>query len=165
MTIGTYITPLLREAAPNWDRAAAGGSMCGVDGLLAFRFADSLGPCNMERAMQQQAPSDSLSPDKLQLFAAGLAGLPREEIRKAKSLYIRNAISEFKALEESLRAFTFVQIFFAIIPIFWPFLYAQRRMMRSQRQLAADRIRNAITVWKDDLDGEIFDLSFDEGGR
>ena len=36
---------------------------------------------------------DALSPEKLQLFAAGLSGLPREEVRKAKVLYLRNAIT------------------------------------------------------------------------
>jgi hypothetical protein len=108
--------------------------------------------------METQPQSDSLSPEKLQLFAAGLGGLPREEIRKAKVLYIRNAISEFKAMEESLRAFGCLQIFFAIIPIFWPILYAQRRMMNSQRRLARERIQNAIDVWKEDLEGETFDL-------
>lgn len=111
--------------------------------------------------MQPQSQSDSLSPEKLQLFVAGLAGLPREEIRKAKSLYIRNAISELTAMNEAARAFGCAQIFFAIIPIFWPIIYAQRRMVNAQRRLAEDRIRNAIAVWKDDLDGEHFDLGFD----
>jgi hypothetical protein len=31
-------------------------------------------------------------------------------------------------------------------------------MMAAQMQLAKDRIRNAIDVWKDDLKGEQFDL-------
>lgn len=106
-----------------------------------------------------QQRMDTLSPEKLQLFVAGLGGLPREEIRKAKSLYIRNAISEYRAMNESLKAFGLVQIFFAIIPIFWPILYAQRRMINSQRRLAAERIKNAIAVWKDDFEGDNFDLS------
>ena len=112
--------------------------------------------------MKNEPQLDSLSPEKLQLFAASMAGLPRDEIRKAKSLYIRNAISEFKALNEELRAFGIVQIFLAIIPIFWPILYVQRRGMNSGRRLAAERIRNAIAVWKDDLEGETF--SFDDKG-
>lgn len=111
--------------------------------------------------MDQQSRSDSLSPEKLQLFVAGLAGLPRDEIRKAKSLYIRNAICEFKALDESLKAFGILQLFFAIIPFFWPILYVQRRMMNSHRRLAGERIRNAIAVWKDDLAGEIFEPGFE----
>ena len=101
---------------------------------------------------------DSISPDKLQQFVAGLANLPSEEIRKAKSLYIRNAISELKAMEENVRAASFVQIFFALIPIFWPILYAQRRSLLAERRLAQERIHNAIAVWKDDLEGETFEF-------
>jgi len=104
--------------------------------------------------MQQPGP-DHLSPEKLQLFIAGLGGLPREEIRKAKTLYIRNAITDFKAMNESMRAMGCMQLFMAIIPLFWPVLYMQRRMMASQRRFAAERIRNAIEVWKDDLDADL----------
>lgn len=102
--------------------------------------------------------TDPLSSEKLQQFVTGLANLPREEIRKAKSLYIRNAISELKALDENMRAFGCVQIFFALIPIFWPILYAQRRSLAANRRLAEERIRNAIAVWKEDLEGETFEF-------
>jgi len=102
--------------------------------------------------------TDSLSPEGFQLFVASLASLPKEEIRKAKSLYIRNAISDLKALDENMRAFRWAQVFFMIIPVFWPMLYAQRRMLASQRFLAEERVRNAIAVWKDDLEGERFEF-------
>jgi hypothetical protein len=49
-------------------------------------------------------------------------------------------------------------VFFALIPFFWPPLYAQRRSMAAARRLAAERIRNAIAAWKDDLEGESFDF-------
>ena len=109
--------------------------------------------------MKQQR-DDSLSPEKLQLFIAGLSGLAPEEVRKAKVLYIKNAITEYKATREGLKAFAFVQAFFWIIPLFWPFLIAQRRMMRVGKRMFKERIRNALAVWKDDLDGAQFD--FDE---
>ena len=109
--------------------------------------------------MMQQSSQDSLSPEKLQLFVAGLSGLAPEEVRKAKSLYIRDAISEYRAMNESLAAFGCVQVFFAIIPIFWPILYAQRRMMNAQKRLFEERIQNALDVWKDDLQGEVFDFA------
>jgi hypothetical protein len=102
--------------------------------------------------MQQQ--QDFLSPEKLQLFVAGLSGLSREEICKAKVLFVRNAIAEYRAMVESFRGFRVVQIFFAIIPFFWPILYAQKRGMDAQLRLARERIGNAIDVWKDDLRGE-----------
>jgi hypothetical protein len=108
--------------------------------------------------MNPSGTPDSLSPEKMQLFIAALSGLPQDEVRKAKSLYIRNAISEYHAMQASLRAFGCLQVFFAIIPFFWPVLYLQRRMMNAQRQLCEERILNALDVWKDDLKGENFDF-------
>jgi hypothetical protein len=105
-----------------------------------------------------QNPLDSLTPEKMQLFVAGLSGLAPEEVRKAKVLYIRNAIAEFKAMQASFAGFGQAQGCMSIIPIFWPVIGAQKKMMAAQLQLAKDRIRNAIDVWKDDLKGEQFDL-------
>jgi len=105
-----------------------------------------------------QNPLDSLTPEKMQLFVAGLSGLAPEEVRKAKVLYIRNAIAEFKATQASFAGFGQAQGCMSIIPIFWPVIGAQKKMMAAQMQLAKDRIRNAIDVWKDDLKGEQFDL-------
>jgi hypothetical protein len=107
--------------------------------------------------MQEQV-ADALSPEKFQMVLAGLSGLAPEEVRKAKLLYLRNAASEYKALITSLEGFGKLQGCLAIIPIFWPILWAQRRMMAAQRQLANDRIDNAIEVWREDLKGERFDL-------
>lgn len=108
--------------------------------------------------MNPSGDPGALSPEKMQMFIATLSGLPQEEVRKAKSLYIRNAIAEYHAMQESLAAFGCAQLFFAIIPIFWPILYLQRRMMNAQRRLCEERIRNALEVWKDDLGGEHFDF-------
>ena len=52
-----------------------------------------------------QQPYDFLTPEKLQLFVAGLSGLAPEEVRKAKLLYLRNAISEFQAMQTSYQGF------------------------------------------------------------
>jgi hypothetical protein len=109
------------------------------------------------KAVQEQ-PSDHLSSEKLQLFVAGLSGLPPDEVRKAKSLYIRNAIAEYRALQESYQGFRGAQGCLSVIPVFWPIVGAQRRMMDAQLRLSRERIRNAIEVWKDDLRGERFDL-------
>ena len=46
-----------------------------------------------------------LSSEQLQLFVAGLAGLPKDEVRKAKLLYIKNAISEYRAARSSIAGF------------------------------------------------------------
>lgn len=101
---------------------------------------------------------DPLSPEKLQLFVAGLSGLPQEEVRKAKSLYIRNAISEYRALEESVAGFRTAQGCMSVIPFFWPIIGAQKRMLNAQLRLYRERIQNAIDVWEDDPQGERFNL-------
>jgi hypothetical protein len=105
--------------------------------------------------MQPLSPH-SLSPEELQLFVAGLSGLAPEEVRKAKRLYIRNAISEYEAMQAAFQGFGQAQGCMSLIPVFWPIIGAQRRMMAAQRQLAKDRIRNAIDVWREDLKGETF---------
>lgn len=101
---------------------------------------------------------DPLSPEKLQLFVAGLSGLSQEEVRKAKSLYIRNAISEYRAMTESIAGFRSMQGCMSVIPFFWPIIGAQKRMMNAQLRLYRERIQNAIDVWEDDLQGERFNL-------
>lgn len=66
----------------------------------------------------EQQPLDSLSPEKMQFFIAGLSGLAPEEVRKAKILYIRNAISEYKAMEASFQGFGQAQGCMSVIPLF-----------------------------------------------
>ena len=110
--------------------------------------------------MQQQ--SEFLSPEKLQLFVAGLSGLAPEEVRKAKVLYLRNAISEYRAMIDSYQGFGQAQGCMSIIPFFWPILGAQKKMIGAQLRLAKERIRNAIDVWRGDLKGERFQLDDEE---
>jgi hypothetical protein len=96
------------------------------------------------------------------LFVAGLSGLAPEEVRKAKVLYLRNAISEFRAMQASFQGFGQAQGCMSIIPVFWPIIGAQKRMMAAQLQLGKDRIRNAIDVWRGDLGGERFVVDDEE---
>jgi hypothetical protein len=98
--------------------------------------------------------STGLTPEKLQLFIAGLSGLPADEVRKAKLLFLRNEISQLRALKTSLAGFGVVQGCFAIIPFFWPVLWAQRSGMRAAWTLQVEQIRNALSVWRDDLGPE-----------
>jgi hypothetical protein len=113
-----------------------------------------------EITVQQQ--SDFLSPEKLQFFVAGLSGLAPDEVRKAKVLYLRNAVSEFEAMQASMAGFGQAQGCMSIIPVFWPIIGTQKRMMAAQLKLGKDRIRNAIDVWRDDLKGERFVLDGEE---
>lgn len=108
---------------------------------------------------ENRAAADSLSPEKMQLFLATLAHLPPEEIPKAKLLYIRNAIAEFRALETTMASFRQLQGCMSIIPIFWPVISLQKRVMNTQIDLARQRILNAVDVWKDDLRAAGFDAS------
>ena len=103
--------------------------------------------------MQYNSQS-SLTPEGIQLFMAGLAGLPEEEVRKAKLLFIRNELSRFKGAQASYSAFGGMQGCFSIIPIFWPMIRAQKRIMTASLDTQAERIRNAIDVWRDDLGEE-----------
>jgi len=115
--------------------------------------------------MDGRQPLESLSPEKLQLFAASLGGLSADEMRKAKLLYIRNAISEFRALEKTFAGFGKLQGCLSIIPFFWPVIAVQKNAMNVQRDLARERIMNAIDVWKDDLQAaglDVAEIHFDD---
>jgi len=108
---------------------------------------------------ENRAAADSLSPEKMQLFLATLAHLPPQEIQKAKLLYIRNSIAEFRALETTMASFGKLQGCMSIIPFFWPIIALQKKMMNAQVDLARQRITNAIDVWQDDLKAAGFDAS------
>jgi hypothetical protein len=110
--------------------------------------------------MQQQP--DPLSPEKLQLFAAALSGLAPEEIRKAKVLYLRNAVAEYEAMQTSMAAFGNLQGCMSVIPVFWPMMGAQKKMIAAQLSLAKSRIRNAVDVWRSDIKGERFVVDGEE---
>ncbi|QVL31072.1 hypothetical protein KIH39_19800 [Telmatocola sphagniphila] len=112
--------------------------------------------------MNDPTHSSSLSPEKLQMFIAGLSGMAPEEVRKAKLLYIRNAISEYEAMKTGLAGFSQPSGCLSILPGFGKILGMQKQMVASQMQLAQQRIRNAIDVWKDDLKGERFHLEGEE---
>lgn len=112
--------------------------------------------------MSMQPQHEFLSAEKMQLFLAGLAGLPKDEVKKAKVLFIRNAISEYKAARESMEAFAGMQSgCMGCNPMFWPIMGFQKKAMSSGLRLYEERIKNAIDVWKDDLQGERFDLDFE----
>lgn len=100
---------------------------------------------------------DPLSAEKMQLFVAGLQGMPPEEVRKAKVLYLRNAISEYRAAHSNADAVS------SFLPGgclfgFSRFNRMARRTMDTGLRLQEERIRNAMDVWRDDLKGEHFDF-------
>ena len=95
-----------------------------------------------------------LTPERLQFFIAGLSGLSGEEVRKAKLLFLRNELSELKAMHTNMRGFNVAQGCFAVIPIFWPMLWAQRKSLKAALTLQKDQISNALSVWREDLGDE-----------
>ena len=95
------------------------------------------------------------------MFVAGLSGLAADEVRKAKVLDLRNAISEFQATQASLQGFRSSRAACRSSP-FLARDRAQKRIMNAQMQLGKDRIRNAIEVWRSDLKGERFLLDGEE---
>jgi hypothetical protein len=95
-----------------------------------------------------------LTSEKLQFFLAGLSGLNADEVRKAKVLFIRNELSQLKALKTSMAGFGVAQGCFAVIPFFWPILWAQRSGMNAALTLQKEQIRNALAVWREELGDE-----------
>ena len=98
---------------------------------------------------------DCFAPEALGQFAHGLAGLPPEEVRKSKVLFIKNAISAYEAVAgraqspTNRRRGSFLKIItLGLIDI--------AAINVSQLKLMSDRIKNAIEVWRDDIQGEVF---------
>ena len=108
-----------------------------------------------------QNTNTGLTPEKLQLFIAGLSGLNADEIRKAKLLFIKNEISQLKAFKTSMAGFGVAQGCFAVMPLFWPILWAQRKSMDAALTLQKDQILNALSVWKDDLGGDLHQIEME----
>jgi hypothetical protein len=93
-----------------------------------------------------------LTPERLQLFIASLSGLVPEEVRKAKVLFLRNEIASLRATLTTHSGMAVTQGCFAIIPIFWPVLFAQRKAMSAASTLQIEQLRNALDVWREDLE-------------
>ncbi|MFN5850558.1 MAG: hypothetical protein ACK57Y_15640 [Pirellulaceae bacterium] len=92
-----------------------------------------------------------MTPEKIQVFLAGLSGMAPEEIQKAKLLFLKNELSRAKTTREAMAGFGMATGCFSIIPIFWPILGAQKRMMNAEMMGQVQQLRNALEVWKDDL--------------
>ncbi len=93
----------------------------------------------------------ALDPAALSAFAAHLSHLPKEEISKAKKLYILNAIADFEAERSSGKAMVVTMGVMSIIPIFLIVFIPALIGYRSGIAAGKQKILNAIEVWKDDL--------------
>jgi hypothetical protein len=85
------------------------------------------------------------------MFIAGLSGIAPDEVRKAKLLFIRNELSQLRAMKASHAGLGVAQGCLLVIPFFWPILWAQRTGMKATVTMHGEQIRNALSVWGDDL--------------
>lgn len=92
-----------------------------------------------------------LSAESLQSFSGGMIGLSQEEIRKAKELFVRNAISEYQAEVKSHKNNLFTMGLHLLVPIFWPMLFGRQRESKIELEEKRNKILNALEVWKSDL--------------
>jgi hypothetical protein len=100
----------------------------------------------------------TLDSSALTTFAASLATLPKDEMRKAKSLFIRNAIADYRMTIKSSKGFLIVMGIMSIIPVFLVVFIPAYLGYRAAKENGKQKIRNALEVWKDDL-GEDYLLS------
>lgn len=103
----------------------------------------------------------SLDPSTLTTFAATLATLPGEEIRKAKSLFIRNAIADYRMTIKTTKGFLIVLGVMSLIPVFLVVFIPAFFSYRAAKENGKQKIKNALEVWKDDLGDDYAMLSLE----
>lgn len=108
--------------------------------------------------MNPSAAQLSLDPSALTAFVASLSALPADEIRKAKSLFIRNAIADYRMSLKSFGVMVVIMGVLSIIPIFLivsiPTFFSYRALKENGRQ----KILNALEVWRSDLGSDYEEL-------
>ena len=107
--------------------------------------------------VRQHPMNITLDSSALSTFAASLATLPNDEMRKAKSLFIRNAIADYRMTIKSSKGFLIVMGVMSIIPVFLVVFIPTLLGYRAAKENGKQKIRNALEVWKDDL-GEDYQL-------
>ena len=101
--------------------------------------------------MNQNQAQQGLTPEKLQLFIAGLSGMSEEEGNKAKLLFIKNEIAQYRMVKAQFAGFGKLQGCLGMVPIFWPVIKGQKTMMNAALEMQREQLGNALSVWKDDL--------------
>lgn len=102
--------------------------------------------------------ASAFSPDALSDFAASVAELPPDERQKAKLLYIRNGIAEFRTFEKAMTAFPKMPGCLSLIPFVGSVAKLQHTVIGGQLDLQRQQIVNAIDLWRDDLKAAGFDV-------
>ncbi|MGF1678854.1 MAG: hypothetical protein ACFCUX_06645 [Candidatus Methylacidiphilales bacterium] len=96
----------------------------------------------------------SLDASALTAFSATLATLPADEIRKAKSLFLRNSISDYKMSLKASKGFLVVMGIMCIIPIFLVVFIPAYLGYKAEKENGRQKIINALEVWRADLGAE-----------
>ena len=94
----------------------------------------------------------TLDSSALSTFAASLATLPKDEMRKAKSLFIRNAIADYRMTIKSTKGFLVVMGIMCIIPIFLVVFIPALLSYKAAKENGKQKIHNALEAWKEDLE-------------
>lgn len=85
---------------------------------------------------------------------ASLSALPADEIRKAKSLFIRNAIADYRMNLKSGRVMMVIMGILCIVPIFLVVFIPSLTSYRAFKENGRQKILNALEVWRNDLGGD-----------
>ena len=93
----------------------------------------------------------NLDASTLTAFAANLATLPADEIRKAKSLFIRNSIADYQMTLKSSKGVLIVMGVMCIIPIFLVVFVPAYWGYKAAKENGRQKIINALEVWRSDL--------------
>jgi len=108
----------------------------------------------------------AFAPEALTEFAASVAQLPPDERQKAKLLYIRNGIAEFRTFEQTMAAFPRPAGCLSILPFVGRVAQMQQTILGNALDLQRQQIVNAIDLWRDDLKAAGFDVDrFDVRGN
>jgi len=104
-----------------------------------------------------------LGPEALVMFARGLAGLPPEEVRQLKRLYVKNTVTDLRAEIGHREAGFRAGCIHWLIPLFWPFAWAERSSISVAKRRGRELVANLREAWSEDLRGLELDLTFLEG--
>jgi len=80
-------------------------------------------------------------------FDASLGDASEEEKRRKRVVYLRDAARQMQTGASLLKGFGCFIIPFAIIPIFWPFLFFFGFMRKKALGLMGSQLENALEYW------------------
>ncbi len=91
--------------------------------------------------------SSPLEIKQLAEFDASLGDAPEEEKRRKRIVYLKDAARQMQTGSSMLKGFGCLLIPFAIIPIFWPFLFFFWFMRKKALGLMESQQASALEYW------------------